>query len=217
MSKVVQQSARVETMEQGEETHRCSKCKEGKPRGEFYAHPKTTSGLQSHCKECKRASRRISTLRECKECWQMRPREEFRVAVTGGRRIKYCGACVPKIEAREARRNEERKAKRDAERAKKRLDFERPRCVDCGDRNPRSDYEARDGNRVAKVCEGCREARRLTDEVARLAGSPRHYGSGRDPRPHSLAELRRREDVAKRKNARSFAALRANRAEVVGQ
>jgi hypothetical protein len=193
---------------------RCRICEETKPRADFYAHSTSRDSLQAYCKECAKKKKKHYKTRKCRGC---KSRKDSATFVSNDVFHVRCPPCAQAWHEKEAADRMAKEKRRAATLERKKLDFDRPRCKECLDRYPRADFGTRDNGRVAKVCNGCQEARDLTVEVARLAFRGPTCGTGVDPRPSSVAVLRERMARDELKNKRSFARLRAATSEALGR
>ena len=90
-----------------EGTKRCARCREEKPRSEFWAHKRAKDGRCSWCRPCMNAymsSRRVRKrppkppdgFKRCSRCREVKPVEEFfRNAARHDGLTSYCKVCFP--------------------------------------------------------------------------------------------------------------------------
>lgn len=180
-----------------EQTKKCTKCGERKPRDEFYKHKRMKDGRASACMVCMiaaektRAEAKRSKTLVCRGCKLPKPRAGFRSIGRQGRR---CADCAPEAIA----------------------NVRTPRCIVCDERHPVASYV--EGVRRFRTCAGCRCNAERAEKILphfRTEQAPRRLPH--DPEPRTLREFRRRCADDEAKTAAAVDRLRANTLEALGR
>lgn len=132
----------------------CVKCKEEKPKVEFYKHPSSRDGLRSWCKSCERAAdketRRANKLKHvrgvdtagtkvCSQCREEKKRTEFSVTLDSHDGLRaYCKECESYY--RHARTERDRYVNKTARTRREDIRAAEKYCPACGETKSIDDF-----------------------------------------------------------------------------